>query len=222
LASAQTTKVRADDDRTQAARSLDDRAVTAYLRGDFQLAVKLLLEAERLAPEQPAIFINQGKAYEALRDRASAIRAYRRYLALAPDAPAHAAVAQHVDNLEHELAEAASVQRQLEEERRRREIEHASRPVDKRLPILPWVVTGTGAASLSAGVVMGLLALSEHGAASRATTGTDASQHQDSARSFATAANVLFIAGGALVPLGIIWVLVKPSSSPPPPLAGTF
>jgi len=73
---------------------------------------------------------------------------------------------------------------------------------------VPWIVAGVGIAAAATGVVMGLEARSHHDSATNAEFANDAARLNKQARTFALAANVLFVSGGALVVGGASWGII--------------
>lgn len=93
---------RADDAAT--AKALFQAGAQAYGAGNFQDAVRLFRRAYELDPH-PELVYNVGQAYEKLGDVPNALRSFREYLRLAPDAKDRPAVEIGIQRLEHELAE---------------------------------------------------------------------------------------------------------------------
>jgi tetratricopeptide (TPR) repeat protein len=193
------------------ALALFKHAGEAYNRGDFRGAADDLTKAYALEPA-PVLLYNLGRAYEGLGDTKKAIDAYGRYLEAQPNAEDRGA-------LETRLA---TLRRQLELEQR------AARPVappplppraaPKRRPLapLPVVLAAVGAAGLGAGGVLGALALSENANENAATTSQlDAQSAHDRGATFATAANVAFVAGAVLAVAGIVWIIVDRATATP-------
>jgi hypothetical protein len=84
-------------------------------------------------------------------------------------------------------------------------------PVAALSPV-PFVFIGVGAAALIGGIIAGVLSSSDGDAYARAPIGTNAQADAalsilDRAQTEALAANILYIAGGALVAAGIVWEL---------------
>jgi hypothetical protein len=81
-----------------------------------------------------------------------------------------------------------------------------------------WIVTATGAAGLVAGIVLGLLANSEHASAVQETDVGQAETLQSNARAFALATNVALVAGGVVAAGGVTWISIDllraPASAP--------
>jgi hypothetical protein len=73
-----------------------------YDKGRYADAVKKFEDAYALRPH-PVIFFNIGKCYEKLNEPAKAMRAYRDYLRLLPDASDRPAVQDSIANLERKL-----------------------------------------------------------------------------------------------------------------------
>lgn len=75
-----------------------------YKAGKFAEAIARFEEAYRARPH-PVIFFNIGKCWEQLAENAKALRAYRDYLRLAPDAKDKDTVSDAIANLERRLRE---------------------------------------------------------------------------------------------------------------------
>jgi tetratricopeptide (TPR) repeat protein len=187
-------------------RALDlfDQAETAYLEGRIDDAIALLDEARTLQPDEPVLLYNLARAYEAAGRDVDALGAYEGYLAAEPGTPDRGAIARRIDALRIAIAERERLAAE-NEQRRQREIAEARAGRDTPWP---WVVLGTGAAGLAAGVVLGSLSLLERQAAIDATSHADATAALGRAETDALAANVLFAAGGAVALAGLIWGIV--------------
>jgi tetratricopeptide (TPR) repeat protein len=86
------------------AKELFQAAQKLYKQGRYAEAVARFEEAYATRPH-PSIFFNIGKCWEQLEETAKALRAYRDYLRLSPDAPDRTAVSDAVANLERRLRE---------------------------------------------------------------------------------------------------------------------
>ena len=190
------------------ARALNQAAVSAYLDGRFAVAAATLEEAVKLAPTEPVLFLNLGKAREAERDRPRAIAAYERYVALSPTSRDRVVVETKIATLRRELSDAAELERQRALTRWREEERARPGPSTSRVDVLPFVVGGVGLAAVGAGAALGLLARGAIADARDASTGVDAKEKEDRAHGLALGANVAFVAGGALVLTGATWAVL--------------
>lgn len=85
-------------------------------------------------------------------------------------------------------------------------------PAPRRAPIGPWIVMGTGAATLGAGLVMGYVAIRKRKSAcgdSRYCEPTEL----ESGRSIAHAATYVTVAGAAVAAGGLVWYFLAPRGS---------
>jgi tetratricopeptide (TPR) repeat protein len=189
---------RAETPQEQQALDLFDRGTDAYQRGRFSEAVELLGRAYALKKE-PVLLYNLGRAYEGLGDVKNAAQAYADYLASEPNAPDRGALEQRI----------ATLRRQSQE---REELEARARMQKARsASVLPWIVAGTGGASVLTGVVLGSISSSRHEAAVAEPTYLRADDLQKQAETLATVANVCMIAGAVVAAGGLIWGLVDAS-----------
>jgi tetratricopeptide (TPR) repeat protein len=92
----------ADGDATAQAKQAFTAAVQAYREARYKDAIDLFRKAHALDPHADLIF-NVGQAYEKLGDVANALRSYREYLRLEPQARDRAAVDASIRNLEARL-----------------------------------------------------------------------------------------------------------------------
>lgn len=79
-------------------------AATAYREARYKDAIDLFLQANKLDPH-PELVFNVGQAYEKLGDVPSALREYREYLRLAPNADDRATVEKSIQTLQQRLRE---------------------------------------------------------------------------------------------------------------------
>jgi hypothetical protein len=91
-------------DKTAKAKELYQAGQALYKQGRFAEAVTKFEEANTVKPH-PTLPFNIAKCYEQLNDTPRALRAYRDYLRLAPDAKDRAAVSDSIANLERRLRE---------------------------------------------------------------------------------------------------------------------
>ncbi len=183
-----------------------------YEAGRFQRAVDLLERAFALEAA-PTIQYNLARAYEGLGNTQRAIDAYRLYLRLDPDAPDRRAVERRLDVLTQQLEEREAL-------RKRAAKAESARPAPQPPPDagpgwIPWGVSAVGVIIVGVGVAFGLRANAAHGEAEGADYAADAEDANRSAGTYATLANIAFIAGGALTLGGVSWGLFTlPSNGP--------
>src|SRR3954469_11854127 len=79
-------------------------ARATYPKARYKDAIDLFLQANRLDPH-PELVFNVGQAYEKAGDVPNALRAYRDYLRLAPEAADRATIETSIKNLEQRLRE---------------------------------------------------------------------------------------------------------------------
>ncbi len=92
------------DDDTQAAKKYFQWAQNLYKQARYAEAIGKFEEAYRLKPH-PTIFFNIGRCYEQLGDINKALKNYREYLRIAPDAKDRELVTDAIANLERRLKE---------------------------------------------------------------------------------------------------------------------
>jgi tetratricopeptide (TPR) repeat protein len=184
------------------ARALElfEQSAQRYREGRFDDAAALLRQARTLHSE-PLLTYNLARALEGAGDIDGAVAAYREYLAEAPRAADAPTVRARVEGLERHLEEV----RALEAERAALRARASDTRPQRSADATPWVVTGTGAFVLAVGGAFGGVALARHADAQRAPTHRVASDARDEAVTFATAANALFIVGGAALVIGVVW-----------------
>ncbi|MGE3669356.1 MAG: tetratricopeptide repeat protein [Polyangiaceae bacterium] len=183
-----------------------------YEAGRFQAAVDLLKRAFALETA-PTIQYNLARAYEGLGDDQRAIEAYRLYLQLAPEAQDRGAVARRISVLERQVEEREAL--------RRRASRADSAPpavpdpaVDSGPGWIPWGFAAVGVLLVGVGVGFGLRSQALHDDAQAADYAADAADGNRSAKTYATLANVAFVAGGMLAVGGVTWgVLALPSEA---------
>jgi hypothetical protein len=183
----------------QAAIELAKQAARAYEQGKCDEASKLLVVAHGLSPE-PVLLYDLGRAYEQCSRCADAITTYEQYLHDVPDATDRPVVEQSIARCRHEIAPAPRVVTDV--------------PADRGLSPLPWVIGGTGVAALGAGIVLGVLADQRHDAATQDPVALGAQAKQSDAQSFATSADVCFVAGSVLTVAGVLWEILQLSGRP--------
>lgn len=196
------------------ASDLFKKGADAYMRGDFQASIDFLDQAYALDP-QPVMIYNKARAQEGLGKTDEAIALYEQYLNQDPNTPDRGAIEQRLTTLKKQRDEKAALQKsQADAEKERAErAAHPPPPPHKRSS-LPYVVAGVGIAGIGTGVVFGVLAKSKESDGNGAKTQKDAIDSRDTGSTFATVANVAFIAGGVLVAAGAVWwALDRPSRS---------
>lgn len=199
-----------------------------YKRGEFERAVQLLREAYTLHPE-PLLLYNLGRALEGLGDFEDAIEAYERYLNADTEIADRGAIERRIATLRKQVARTrtpppgaddrttppvsdirtappASDARATEAELR---LDPSRDEVRAKPQRLPWVIAGGGGVVLGGGVLLGYLSQARHDAAVDEPVQTEAQKLQEEARTFATAANVAFVVGGAAVIGGVTWALLE-------------
>ena len=186
---------------------LFDQSAAAYDAGQFAKAAELLKEAYKLRPD-PVLLYNLARAYEGMGALPDAVQAYTDFLAADPTAKDRGAIEARIATLRAQIDEQGRLQREAAERQRERE---APRPGGAS-PI-PWIVAGLGGAGLITGAVFGGLSIARHNAAATTDAQADINGDQSRARSFATAANIAFVAGGVLAAAGVTWGIVELGSS---------
>jgi tetratricopeptide (TPR) repeat protein len=199
---------------------------TEYQAGRFADAAALLQRAWQ-RHEEPILLWNLGRAWEGAGEPGKAIEAYRRYLQAAPRAEDRTTVEAKIAELERQVRQNAEQERrQAEDDARarreadqqdRRSVDEDERERRRRLRgdegrrgpgIAPWILVGAGGVSLGAGGLFGLLATSRHDAAEADPVQRSARDKQDGAETFATLANVAFVAGTVMAAGGVTWVIL--------------
>ncbi|HEY6461639.1 MAG TPA: tetratricopeptide repeat protein [Polyangiaceae bacterium] len=205
-------------DRDQAL-ALYRASTKAYEEGRFQDAVDLLTQAYGLEQE-PVILFNLARAYEGLGDLEKAVDAYVRYLDRQPDASDRGSIEQRVATLNKQIADRKTLEQQRDEERARAEqARKAAEDTQERVAreeqqrqgpgAWPWIIGGTGVAALGAGIVLGAVSHGKYeDAVGDAYRGPAESDYR-TAQSFATGANVAFVAGGVLTAASVVWLVVE-------------
>jgi tetratricopeptide (TPR) repeat protein len=199
----------------QRAHALVEQSAERFQQGRFQEAVDLLTEAHRLDP-QPILLYNRARAFESMGDLDGLSHAaddYGQYLADSPAAKDRPAVEKRIEIIRAEIERLQRPPPQVP----------AAIPLPVRHPsAVPWILAGVGGLGLVTGATVGVLALTKHQAALNDPM-TDTSQDNTTARSFATAANITLVAGGALAVVGVTWGLLdlRGARASVSPAAGT-
>jgi len=216
-----------DDQKAKAIRLFGD-ADKLYKTGDFEQAAKLLEEAYALYPE-PLLLYNLARALEGMGSTQGAIDAYERYLAQAAKIEDRGAIERRVATLKVQLAARGPAQPApvvvdpMPPVALKLSDPFGGPPVQEARPhrsALPFVTIGVGAGALITGFVFGKLSADRHDSAVAASSQVDAQRLDDSAHGFATTANVMFIAGGAIVVAGVVWEILDHKRVHRQPLVG--
>src|SRR5512134_1262829 len=183
---------------------------TQYEAGAFEQAAQLLRDAYALYPE-PILLYNLARALEGMGDTRGAVEQYEKYLATATDIKDRGAIERRVDTLKIQIEQQDEKERIARDAatlpKRRPETERPAEQPQGR-SILPWVTVGVGVAIVGAGGAMGYLATQRHDAAVDEPIHAESRRLQDQAETYATTANVLFIAGGVVVAGGVVWAVL--------------
>jgi tetratricopeptide (TPR) repeat protein len=195
---------------------LFQRSMTSYREGRFQEAIDLLLEVYRLKPE-PVLRYNLGRAYEALGDMSAAAEAYTQYLAEDPEAQDRKAIEGRIATLRRQIAEREAPAPSPSPPPR--SPAEPPKPVPPEPPpshsAVPLVVAGVGVAAAGTGVVLWVVARGRHEAAVSDTVQSASVEAQGEARRWATAGNVLVIAGGVVAAVGVGWAILDRARAAP-------
>jgi hypothetical protein len=218
----------ADEGRAGSPKSraiaLFEQSARAYREGRFQDAVDLLLEARR-AKREPVLLYNLGRAYEAMGKQTEAANAYAGYLAEDPRAADRGAIegriatlrsqAEQLDRAKNPIApppdgtSPASAGAWSAAEERPPPPDPAPEREREEPTVAPWIITGVGLAGIGTGVVLALVASGRHDDAVKESAQVPAQEKQDEAETFATAATIAFIAGGAVSAVGLGWLGIR-------------
>ena len=197
--------VRAQDD----AQRLYMRGAAAYGDGRFAEAAALFEQAFALRPDAPLLY-NLGRARDQAGEGAAALEAYERFLAAAPDATERTEVEQAVARLRLQRAQQDELARTTApppppREQAPRQARPARAPVAASVSLVPWIIAGTGVATLIAASVTGVLAQNDYDAARTAPEHLRATQLEQSANDLGLVATILFVAGGVVTGAGLAW-----------------
>ncbi len=211
----------------QAAIELFGRSRTAYQDGKFKQAAELLRQAYALDPA-PTLLYNLARALESDGDAQGAARAYAQYLSVDPKTKDRAAIEKRIDNLQAQIKERVELQRRLEVEAARKTAIETERTASVVTPApapaapspMPWIIAGTGGATLVVGGIFGILAQSKHTEAREEVRQAVSYELDQEARGIAANANIAYLAGGLMATTGIVWALLQDSPDDPDPEAG--
>jgi tetratricopeptide (TPR) repeat protein len=193
----------------QRALELFKESNTAYKAGELEKAADLLRQAYALYPE-PILLYNLARTLEGMGSTQEAIEQYEKYLAEAPDVRDRGAIERRIATMREQLAARDEERRQRIAAERDAElhkqatVEVSAAPASK----LPFVVIGAGLVATGVGAGFGYLSHSRRDQAASEPVEATAQDLLDRAHTYATTANVLFIAGGSLVVAGAIWAVI--------------
>ena len=206
LAPAPATAQATGEGDTARALAMYEEAARLYQRGEFGAAAELLREAYALY-DHPTLLYNLARSIEGTGDLSTAIEAYERYLAVAPDAPDHDLVRARVSTLRTLMAEREALIR--ERTRAVSERDRIAQSVQRDEPLShgpwPWVVTGVGALGLGTGSVLWVLALEGRDDAAGEPEQREAFRLHSHAETLATWGTASLIGGGVLLVAGLGW-----------------
>ena len=194
---------RAEAQHDAHAVELFKQSAERYREGKFSEAADLLREAYAREPE-PLLLFNLGRACEGMGDAKCAVDAYTRYLQQkAPND--RGAIESRIATLKRQIEEHDRLEKSAA-----RAGTGAPPPPDQPAPPrkpspLPWVVAGAGVVALGVGVSVGVAALHEHQTAVDDPTQRSRLAEQDKAKSLASTANVLVVAGVLVAAGGAGW-----------------
>lgn len=195
------------------ARQLFAESADHYQNGRFEQAVALLQQAYELAAE-PVLLYNLGRAYESNGQLEEAITAYEQYLKDETEIADRGAIERRIATLRQQLADREALAREAEQARAERDRAAADKPPEGSGPSpIPWIVAGVGVAGAAVGVAFGALASGREDDAAADPVHASAAETLDEAETFATAANVSLIAGGAVAAIGLTWGIIDLATS---------
>jgi tetratricopeptide (TPR) repeat protein len=190
----------------------------AYKQGDMQTAIKDLEAAYELEPA-PVLLYNLARAYEGIGELEKAVSAYEHFLSAEPNAEDRGAIETRLATLKREIDEQAQKQAPSPPSEVAPEVPAAARSPSTA----PFFVLAGGGAGLVLGGIFGGLALGENHTQNASTTSQlDAQSAHDRASSFAVASDIGFIAGGALVAAGVVWLIVDRTQTKAPSRSGAW
>lgn len=194
---------------------LFEESETAYNEGRFDEAAALLRRAYSLHAD-PTLLFNLARALEGDGDLDGAIESYEQYLRDAPDAPDRGAVEARLVTLRDQrdrLNEAEDGDEGGTESAERDPALTATPPSSgATVEPLPWIVAGVGVVAVGVGAVFGVVSQDKASAARDEPIQVNASNLHDEATTFATLANVFFVAGGILAAGGVAWGVISLTS----------
>lgn len=205
---------------TAEAKALFERGASAYRAGEYERAIALFRQADRLAP-RAALSFNMARAHERLGQRALAAAVYREYLRREPDADNASWVRQRIEELEPPPSEPKRGPASTPDPKPLPPALVASteRPRDDAPPPpdasssssspLPWIAVGTGGALLVAAGALELARRDAESDARNASTQIEYGENLSEMRARATAARICAGVGGALLVTGGVILAVR-------------
>jgi tetratricopeptide (TPR) repeat protein len=190
----------------------------AYKQGDMQTAIKDLEAAYELEPA-PVLLYNLARAYEGIGELEKAVSAYEHFLSAEPNAEDRGAIETRLATLKRQIAE----QSQKQAPAAPPEVAPEVVVVPRSPSVAPFFVLAAGGAGVLLGGVFGGLALGENHSQNAPTTSQlDGQSAHDRATSFAVASDVGFVAGGALIAAGVVWLIIDRSQTKGPTRTGAW
>jgi tetratricopeptide (TPR) repeat protein len=195
----------------QTAKRLYEAAQKAYEEGRLQEAVDLLTQTYALTPA-PILLYDRARAYQALHKCKEAKDDYERYVHDDPNA-APLKVSEQIARcvapppgvVPSPLSPAPPLPSPA----------HSSLvPSPGSPPVIPWFVAGAGVVGLGVGAVLGAMALQRHADGKAAVQQLAIANDNAAAKTFATGANIAFVAGGALAAIGTAWGILSLRAAP--------
>jgi tetratricopeptide (TPR) repeat protein len=197
----------------QTAKRLYEAAQKAYEEGRLQEAVDLLTQTYALTPA-PILLYNRARAYQALHKCKEAKDDYERYVHDDPNAAPF--------KVEEQIAQCVAaplpgvVVSPVSPTPLSPSPAHPSLVPSPRSPsVVPWFIAGAGVVGLGTGAVLGALALQRHADGKADVQQLETANDNAAAKTFATGANIAFVAGGALAALGTVWGILSLRAGPP-------
>ena len=195
------------------AMALFERSETLFQEGRFDEAAVLLQQAYELEPE-PILLYNLGRCLDADGDKEGAIEAFERYLVADPDAENRGAIERQIENLQQAIAEREALEEDLATRHETAAPTATAQDVEGPSP-WPWVIAGVGVAAVGAGLAIGMVARGAHDDAVAEPVHREAVASQDRAEELATVSTIAMAAGGAIVAVGLGWVLLDGGGGEP-------
>ena len=183
---------------------LFDEGNKLYKLGQFEAAAERYERAYDLHPE-PTILYNLARAKESF-DPAGSADSYEEYLDLGEGDEDRGAIERRITAMRKRVSDDAALQEKLEAKDAVVESSGAGP--------FPWVLFGTGLALGTAGIITGVIAKGKHSDAIEEPEQRAAADLASSADSLALVTNILWISGGVLALVGLIWGIAGRKKSP--------
>lgn len=186
-----------------------------YREGRFEEAVELLREALE-NHDSPELYFNLGNSLQELERWSEAREAYQAFLERSEDISLCSEAAARIERLDRRIAEATTAGDAHDEvevvtasARATDDIEPASVHERPRIRPWPWVILGSGALVLGAGLVCGVLYFRDVNAAQDSMTAQRlALQAYERSQSFGIATSVTLSVGGVIALVGLVWGII--------------